>query len=101
MHVSFLLLGEKMTFIVAWQMETTKGIILDMFEADHMKLNFIQRCFTTSRVYERNLGSRENQVFEFAHAQVYIYIYIYIYIICMLWCIGLSTALATVDYKTL
>lgn len=99
MQVSFFLLGEKMTFIVAWQMETTKGIILDMFETDHMNLSFIHRCFTTSRIYQRNVGSRENKVFEFAHAHVYIYIYIYI--ICMLWCIRLFTALTIVDYKTL
>lgn len=59
-------------------MASTKDIILDMFEIDHMNLNFIHRCFTTSRVLQRNVGSRENKVFEFAHAHAYIYIYIYI-----------------------
>lgn len=67
--------GGKNTFVVAWQMAATKDIILDMFETDHMNLNFIHRCFTTSRVLQRNV-SRENKVFEFVHEQAYIYIHI-------------------------
>lgn len=59
-------------------MATTKDIILDMFETDHVNLNFIHRCFTMSRALQRNVENRQNQIFVFTHAHAHIYICIYI-----------------------
>lgn len=72
--------GKKITFVVAWQMATTKEIILDVFETHHMNLNFVHRCFTTRSVLQRNLGSREKKLSKLACAHAYVYIFIYKYV---------------------
>lgn len=61
-------------------MATTKEIILDVFETHLMNLNFVHRCFTTSRVLWRNLGSGDKKVFKLTRAHTYIYLFIYNYV---------------------